>query len=330
MYFNVKIVGSGKAVGSNMIESEVLEKELSIQQGWIERATGIKSRHYVDIGKNETALSLGTKAAKLAIQNSGLNMGEIDCIIGANGSPMQAIPCGASLYQRELGLQDSGITCFDVDTTCYSFPMAFFVAANMIANKIYKNILIISSDAPSRTLDTTDKEVRALFGDGAAAFVLSASEDESKVHRFLLKTYSRGADYTCVKGAGTLKPPNDPETLPKDNVFHMDGWKVFKAAVRYLPNFFNEFFENNPYKKEDYKYFIPHQTSKKGIDIFEKYGFTTEQIGNHLKTHGNCIAASIPMLFHDLIAGGKVQRGDKILLFGTSAGLSIGALSLTY
>src|SRR5699024_2446634 len=246
------------------------------------------------------------------------------------GSPMQAIPCAASLFQRELGLENSGIPCFDVDTTCYSFPMAFFVAANMINNQIYRNILIISADAPSRTLDITEKEVRALFGDGAAAFVISASEGESQVHNYLFKTYSKGADFTCVKGAGTLKPPNDPDTSPKDNVFHMDGWKVFKAAVRYFPGFLNDFFEKNPYRKEDYKFLIPHQTSKKGIDIFEKYGFSKDQIGNHLKTHGNCIAASIPMLFHDLISEGKVQRCDHILLFGTSAGLSLGALSLTY
>lgn len=330
MYFNVQVIGSGKAVGSHVVESMELEKEMGVQRGWIEKATGIKSRYYVDIRKNESALSLGIEAAEQAIQKSGLSTEDIDCIIGANGSPMQAIPCAASLFQRELGLEDSGIPCFDVDTTCYSFPMAFFVAANMIANNIYKNVLVISSDAPSRTLDITGKEVKSLFGDGAAAFVLSESKDESKVHHFLLRTYSRAADFTCVKGAGTLKPPNDPNTLPEDNVFHMDGWKVFKAAVRYLPIFFNEFFEKNPYNRDDYKFIIPHQTSKKGIDIFERYGFTKEQIGNHLKTHGNCIAASIPMLFHDLIAEGKVKRGDNVLLFGTSAGLSIGALSLTY
>jgi len=98
----------------------------------------------------------------------------------------------------------------------------------MIANNIYINVLVISLDALSRILDITGKEVKSLFGDGAAAFVLS----ESKLHHFLLRTYSRGADFTCVKGAGTLKPPNDPNTLPEDNVFHMDGWKVFKAAVR--------------------------------------------------------------------------------------------------
>lgn len=327
---NAKIIGSGKSVGSLIIKSEELEKKMAVPSGWMERATGIKSRYYVDVENNESALTLGTDAAKQAIINSGLSLNDIDCIIGANGSPLQAIPCAASLYQRELGLADSGIACFDVDTTCYSFPIAFFVAANLINNGVYQNILIISADAPSRTLDETDKEVRSLFGDGAAAFVVTSSTSNSQVHNFLLRTYSTGADFTCVKGGGTLRHPNDPSTTPQDNLFQMDGWKVFKAAVRYMRPFLNEFFTNTPFSKEEYKYVVPHQTSKKGIDVLEKYGFRKEQIGDHIDTHGNCIAASIPMLFHDLIADGKIQRGDSIILIGTSAGLSLGALSLTY
>lgn len=131
----------------------------------MEKASGIKSRHYVNTEENESALTLGTQAAEQAIADSGISLEDVDCIIGANGSPMQAIPCAASLYQRELGLEQSGIPCFDVDTTCYSFPMALFVASNLISNGVYRNILIISAEAPSRTLDITEKEVRTLFGD---------------------------------------------------------------------------------------------------------------------------------------------------------------------
>lgn len=303
---------------------------MSIPSGWIERATGIYSRYYIDSEKGENALSLGVDAARQAIKDSGLALEDIDCIIGANGSPMQAIPCAASLFQRELGLENSGIPCFDVDSTCYSFPIALFVASNLINSGIYKNVLIISSDTPSPTLEKTDKEVRALFGDGAAAFVVTRSEGESKVHRFLLKTYSIGADYTCVKGGGTLKHPNNPNTKLEDNLFHMEGTRVFKAALRYVPAFLREFFSENSLRKDEFQYIVPHQTSKKGIDVFKRFGFDLERVGNHIRTHGNCIAASIPMLLHDLITSQKIQRGDNVLLIGTSAGLSIGALSLTY
>ncbi|MDQ0174822.1 beta-ketoacyl-ACP synthase 3 [Bacillus chungangensis] len=330
--FKVKISGIGKAVGSKVVESKSLEKLMDVNQGWIKKATGIYSRYYVDYENGENALTLGTEAAKKAIENSDISLEDIDCIIGANGSPMQALPCAASLYQREIGLSKSGIPCFDVDSTCYSFGNALIVAANLIDKEIYKNILIVSADAPSRTLDLTDNEVRALFGDGAAAAVVTkASENEtSRIHHFKMHTYSDGADHTCVKGLGSLRYPEYPETSPKDYTFQMNGKEIFKFAVRLLPKFFEEFFAVSPIQKTDLKYIIPHQTSRHGIDIFRKYGFTDEQIASHIETHGNCISASIPMLLHDVIKEEKIKRGDSILLFGTSAGLSLGCISLTY
>lgn len=242
--FKVKIAGMGKAVGALKVKSEELERQMDVASGWIVKATGINSRHYADFENGESALTLGIKAAKQAIENSGIDPRQIDCIIGANGSPLQAIPCGASLFQRELGLGDSGIPCFDVDTTCYSFGLALFVAANLIHNQAYNCILIISSDAPSATLLGTSNEVRALFGDGAAAAIITKSgeNERSAFHHFKMHTYGSGADLTCVKGGGTLRHPNDPKTRIEDNLFQMDGKKVFKYAVRLLPDFFQDFF----------------------------------------------------------------------------------------
>lgn len=330
--FNTKIIGIGKAVGSKIKTSQELAEEMGIKDGWIEKASGVESRHYIDRENGENALTIGTKAAKIAIEDANINLKEIDCIIGASGTPLQTIPCSAALYQRELGLEKSGISCFDVDSTCYSFPIAVFVASNLVNTNLYKNILIISSDTPSPTIGDAEREVKVLFGDGAAACVVSRTPEgeSSKIHHFKLNTYSEGADYTAVKGGGVLKYPNFPETTYKDNIFHMEGKKVFKTAVRYLKNFFDDLENESKITKDDYKYIVPHQTSKNGMEIFRKYGFEKERVANHLADHGNCIAASIPMAFHDYIKSGKIQRGDKILLFGTSAGLSLGALSITY
>ncbi|USL45588.1 beta-ketoacyl-ACP synthase 3 [Priestia megaterium] len=330
--FKVKISGIGKTVGSRVVASTELEKVMDVKPGWIEKATGIKSRNYVDFENGETALTLGVSAAKKAVEDAGITLDKIDCIIGANGSPLQAIPCAAALYQQELGLGDSGVPSFDIDTTCYSFGVALFLASGLVDSGLYKNILIISADAPSPTLDITDNEVRALFGDGAGAVVLTkTSEDEpSRVHHFKMNTYGSGASFTEVRGGGTLKHPNHPETTPLDNVFHMEGKKIFKYAVRYLPSYFESFFVDSGINQKELKFILPHQTSKHGIDIFRKFGFASEQIASHLSIHGNCIAASIPMLLHDYIKNGEIKRGDQILLFGTSAGLSLGGLALTY
>jgi 3-oxoacyl-[acyl-carrier-protein] synthase-3 len=330
--FKTKITGIGKAVGSKIKTSQELAEEMGIKDGWIERASGIYSRHYIDRKNGETALTLGTKAAKLALEDASMSIDDIDCIIGASGSPLQAIPCSAALFQRELGLEKSGIACFDVDTTCYSFPLAVFVASNLINSNLYKTILIISSDTPSPTLPHAEREVRVLFGDGAAACVVSKTPEgeSSEVHHFKLNTYSEGADYTAIKGGGTLRHPDYPETSQKDNIFQMEGKKVFKTAVRYLKRYLIDLEEESKIPNTDYKFIVPHQTSKNGMEILRKYGFEKERVVNHLSNHGNCIAASIPMAFHDYIKSGEIQRGDTILLFGTSAGLSIGALSITY
>ncbi|WP_141434224.1 3-oxoacyl-[acyl-carrier-protein] synthase III C-terminal domain-containing protein [Bacillus sp. 03113] len=330
--FNTKITGIGKAVGSKIKTSQELAQEMDIKDGWIERASGVYSRHYIDREKGETALTLGTKAASLAIDDANIHLHDIDCIIGASGTPLQAIPCSAALYQRELGLENSGIACFDVDSTCYSFPIAVFIASNLVNTNLYKNILIISSDTPSPTLSGAEREVKVLFGDGAAACVVSRTPEgeSSKVHHFKLNTYSEGADYTAVKGAGILRHPSFPETTDQDHIFQMQGKKVFKTAVRYLKKFLEDLENESKITINDYKYVVPHQTSKNGMEILRKYGFEKDRVANHLSDHGNCIAASIPMAFHDYIKSGKIKRGDTILLFGTSAGLSIGALSITY
>jgi 3-oxoacyl-[acyl-carrier-protein] synthase III len=328
----VKILGMGKAVGSRKVNNEELERRIGAEEGWIYKSTGILSRQYVDADKGENALTLGTEAAIKAVENSGISLEDIDCIIGANGSPMQGIPCAASIFQREIGMGKSGIPCFDVDTTCYSFAVALMVASNLIENNLYRNILIISSDAPSSALGYATKEVQALFGDGAAAAVVSKSnqEDVSEINYFSMNTYSEGNDLTAVKGLGTMRHPNNPNSTPEDHTFHMSGKQIFRYAIKHMPAFFDNFFANSSSKQSNLKYIIPHQTTKHGIDIFQKFGFTESQIASHIETHGNCIAASIPMLLHDLISEQKVERGDSILLFGTSAGFSVGGLSLTY
>ncbi|WP_077298596.1 3-oxoacyl-[acyl-carrier-protein] synthase III C-terminal domain-containing protein [Virgibacillus pantothenticus] len=145
-----------------------------------------------------------------------------------------------------------------------------------------------------------------------------------------MNTFSEGNHLTAVNGLGTLKHPNSINSKPEDHTFQMSGKQVYKFAIKQLPRFFNRFFEKSGTNQEDYKYIIPHQTTQHGIEIFEKFGFSSTQIASHVKTHGNCIAASIPMLLHDLIQEEKVQRGDSILLFGTSAGFSLGGLALTY
>jgi 3-oxoacyl-[acyl-carrier-protein] synthase-3 len=144
-------------------------------------------------------------------------------------------------------------------------------------------------------------------------------------------TYSSGADYTQVLGGGTRHSPNDPQTTPEMNLFHMDGQAVFRQAVRLLPPFVDGFLAEADWRREEIACVVPHQASRHGLDLLTaRLGFRADQIYANLPQRGNCIAASIPLALAEATADGRVGRGDNVLLIGTGAGLTIGAVALTY
>jgi 3-oxoacyl-[acyl-carrier-protein] synthase-3 len=326
----VKIAGLGSCLPERRVTSAELLRAWHVPEGLVEHAAGVYERRYAT---HETTAGMAASACRQALDRAGLAPSAVDAIIGASTVPQQAIPCTAAFVQRELGAPDGGSLCFDVNATCLSFLVALQNAAHLVAAGAYRTVLVYSSELGSRFLNERQPASAILFGDAAAAAVVVRAEagEHSAIHHTAFATYSSGADYTQVLGGGTRHSPNDPATRPEMNLFDMDGKAVFRQAVRLLPPFLDCFFEQTGWRREEIDCLVPHQASRHGLDLLtDRLGFRREQLFTNLSERGNCIAASIPLALAEAVAAGRIRRGDRVVLLGTGAGLTIGAAALTY
>ncbi|NJM07573.1 ketoacyl-ACP synthase III [Candidatus Gracilibacteria bacterium] len=325
----IKIVGLGHYLPARVVTSAALEAQLNLPEGWIERVTGVRARRYVE---SETSVGMAVAAARHALASAACDLDAIDAIIGASAAPQQAIPCTAAFIQRELGAPEGRSACYDINATCMSFLVALQHAAALISTGIYRTMLVCSSEISTHSLNYAEPTSSVLFGDAAAAAVVTraAPGDVSALHFSKLATYSSGVDLTRLVGGGTLHHPNNPQTTPQMNTFQMNGRAVYKQAAQLVGPFLEECFATLGWAPEDVAV-IAHQASGHALDLLtERYGFRPAQIFSNLAERGNCIAASLPLAFSEAVAQGFVQRGQRVLLIGTGAGLTIGAAGLVF
>jgi 3-oxoacyl-[acyl-carrier-protein] synthase III len=327
---NVKIAGLGHYLPERVVASAELEQAYGLDAGWVARATGIIERRRAT---HETTASMASAAARRALAAAGMDVGELDLIIAAASGRQQAIPCTAAFIQRELGAPDGASACFDLDATCLSFLMALQAAAHLVAAGSYRAALIVSSEIGGRSLNPREPASAVLFGDAAAAAVLLRTPpgEVSRVVWEQFATHSSGADLTTIRGGGTMHHPNDPATTPEMNMFSMQGTGVYKKAARLGDPFLDSFFARAGWSREELDAVVPHQASGHVIELLSsRYGFRPAQVVSNLATRGNCVAASIPLALSEAVAAGRIIRGQRVLLVGTGAGLTLGAIGLIF
>ena len=330
MGLRVKIAGAGCYLPEARVTNERLEAELNLRPGWIERATGVRERRRVS---GETSSEMGAMAARQALHHAAVGLHQVDLIIGASTAPQQAIPCTAVFVQRELGLAESGCPCFDLNATCLSFYVALETAARLVDAGRSRCAVVYSSEITSGSLNYEEPESCVLFGDAAAAVVLTPSPEgeASEFVDFRFRTDSRGAELTQLLGGGTLHHPNFPTTRPITNQFAMQGRPLFRMATRLFGPFLNDFLDEVGWEKSSIAAVVPHQASGRGVAmLWEHWGFAREQVVINLAERGNCLAASTPLALAEALRADRIRRGDQVLLAGTGAGLSLGLVALTY
>jgi 3-oxoacyl-[acyl-carrier-protein] synthase III len=326
----VQILGLGIYLPPNITTNDELEKSYGVRHGWIERVTGVSERRRATY---ETSAYMASQAAKRALNEAGIPVENIDAIIGASTVPQQLIPCTAAFVQRELSAPEGKSHCFDINATCLSFLVALSIAGQMITSDSIRTALIYSSELTSLSLNPAEWESASLFGDAAVAAVLARSPagSRSSIGSTRFATYSSAAELTEIRGGGSFRHPSDPRTVPEDFLFHMDGPQVFKKATVLLGPFIETFLADAGRRREDFQAVVPHQASLSGVQtLTSRYGFHSEQVILNLANRGNCIAASIPLALAEAVADGRVKRGHRILLLGTGAGLTIGAMDVVY
>ena len=331
----IKLVSIAKYVSGRKVYAKEVAEKIGADESWVAEAVGVKERYYVD--PKETSISqMAAEAAKIALQKAGMKPEDLDLIISTSGVLQQAIPCTAAFVQRHLGLESVHTPCFDINSTCLSFLTGLDTISTLIQSGRYKNVLVTSADIASVGLNWNHKESAALFGDGAAAaiFTMSEEDEDSCILSSAMETYSQGIEFCEIVGGGTRAHPREhlPEETIQNFLFEMHGPKVFRLASKVLPQFIKSLLEAANLTLEDINLVVPHQASKPAMDIVfrRRLGLEDDKIASIVSEYGNCIAASLPMALADSIEKKKIKRGDKALLIGVSAGVSIGGITLIY
>lgn len=329
-FLPVTVAGTGHALPRRQVTSAQIDARLGLAPGTLEKQTGVVSRH---VAEGESQIDLAETAARAALQEAGIDPSGIDLVLGACGVPYQAIPATAPLVMARLGIADGQAAAFDVNATCLSFLNAFELAARQIAAGVARAALIVSADLASRGLPWDDQpDVAALFGDGAAAAVLTATPDgaHTGLRAALMQTHA-SAYNACQLGAGGTRFDfhTQREEFARHSLFHMDGRALFRLTGRRFPAFIETLLARAGWRLEEVDLMVPHQASPFALDhILNILNFPAERTVNIGRTLGNQIAASIPTALDIARRDGRAAPGRKLLLLGTSAGVSFGGLAL--
>jgi 3-oxoacyl-[acyl-carrier-protein] synthase III len=329
---SIRILGTGHVLPSHKVLSSELDIQLKHPLGYIERNSGVRQRHFAT--PSDTAARLGAQAALIALKAANLQLSDIDCLVAASGTMDQGMPCNAALIHHELGLSDSGVPAFDVNASCLGFLAALDTLSWAIMAGRYRCVLIVAADIASCGLDWSVIESSAIFGDGAAAVIVSLSDGHtgSTILSADLRTYSSGVGLCKIPAGGSRFHPSridQPfEPLAK---FKMDGKGVFKLASAHIPNFVDALLLHAGITRNELDWVVPHQASHLALShLTKRLGFHKEKVINIFAEHGNQVAASVPTTLDVAIRDGRIQRGQHVLLLGTGAGLSIGGMVMVY
>ena len=333
--YNSKITGLGFYVPDNIVTNDDLSKIMDTDDAWIQERTGIKQRHWIKEGSDETSATMGAKAAKIAIDRAGLSKDEIDFIIFATLSPDFYFPgCGVQI-QDMLDMQTVG--ALDVRNQCSGFVYALSTADQFIKTGMYKNILVIGSEYHSNGLDKTTRGrgVSVIFGDGAGACVLSRTEDNQKgILSSHLHSQGKYADKLIVESPSIKHwVPEILESEEEDISYfpYMDGTFVFKNAVVRFSEVIMEALTANKIASTDIDLFIPHQANLRISQFIQhKFKLKDEQVYNNIMNYGNTTAASIIIALSEAWEKGMVKENDIVLLAAFGSGFTWGSVLLRW
>ena len=314
----------GAYVPEKVLTNEDLAKMVDTSDEWITKRTGIKERHIA--AEDEFTSDLGVKAAQKALDRSGVALEDIDMVICATISPDYfCMPSTATVISTKLGIKN--VTAFDISAACTGFVYILSIAKAFIESGMKKNVLIIGAEKLSAITDYTDRGTCILFGDGAGAAVISATENKEEA---ILDVHT-GAD---GEYADLLMTPNGGSGSAHDSLseeagscfMQMKGNETFKVAVRTLTKDVKEILVENNILAENIKHFIPHQANYRIIKaVGDALKMTEEQVIVTVAKYGNTSGASIPMAINDIYESGRLQSGEMMLLDAFGGGLTWGS-----
>ena len=320
---NSKITGTGGYLPEKVVTNADLEKIVDTTDDWITSRTGIKKRHLVVDG--ETTCDLAEKAALGAMEAAGLTKDDIDLIIVATTTPDRVFPSTACLLQDRLDIH--GCTAFDVQAVCTGFVYALGVADKFIKSGTHKTALVIGAETMSRTVDWNDRTTCVLFGDGAGAVILQASEEPGILSTHLHADGKYKDLLTIPAGVS-----ENPAMFQSGEAYmQMKGNEVFKMAVNTLGRIVDETLAANNMEKSDIDWLVPHQANIRIINATaKKLSMSMDHVVVTVHEHGNTSAASVPLALNEAVRDGRIKRGETILLEAFGGGFTWGSALIKY
>jgi 3-oxoacyl-[acyl-carrier-protein] synthase-3 len=294
---------------------------------WIVERTGIRERRIA--GKGETTFSLGLAAATGALEVAKLEGGDVDLVIVATLTPEFGVPATASLIQEAIGASSAG--AFDINAACAGFVYAMSVAKGLIESGAHRNVLIVGSDTMSRIVDWTDRSTCVLFGDGAGAVVMQATDGPGGILSTVLGSDGAGAPL-LIQPAGGSHQPATVETIKSGaHYLQMNGREVYKFAVKATAEAARRTMYETGLGPDDVDLFIPHQANLRIIKSAARgAGIPMDRVFVNADRYGNTSAGSIPIALCEALEAGRIQAGDLVLMVGFGAGLAWAAAAMEW
>jgi 3-oxoacyl-[acyl-carrier-protein] synthase III len=318
-----RIIGTGGYLPPKILTNADLEKMVDTTDQWIRERTGIYERHIA--GPDETSSTMAYEASVQALATAGKTASDVDLIIVATTTPDLVFPSTACLLQEKLG--NHGCAAFDIQAVCTGFVYAISIADKFIRTGAARCALVVGSETLSRIIDWTDRGTCVLFGDGAGAVVLAASEEPGILSSHL-HADGQYKEMLCVP-SGVSK--NYAQTQAGKAFIHMQGSEVFKVAVNTLGDIVDETLSANGMQKSDVQWLVPHQANERIIAATaKKLGLPMERVVLTVDKHGNTSAASIPLALNEAVRDGRIQRGDTVLMEAFGGGFTWGSVFLKY
>ena len=319
---NAVITGVGGYVPDYILNNEELSRMVDTTDEWITTRVGIKERRIL------TEEGLGTsylahKAAKQLIQKTGVDPDTIDALIVTTTTPDYKFPSTASIVLGKLGLKNA--FAFDFSAACCGFLFTLDVAASMIQSGRYKKIIVIGADKMSSLVDYTDRATCVLFGDGAGAVLVEATEEENVgVQNSYLRTDGQGLPFLHMKAGGSVCPPSHFTVDHRLHYLYQEGRTVFRYAVTDMSNDVMKIMEMNNLKADDVNWVIPHEANLRIIEaVTKRAGIPLDKVVVNIDHYGNTSAATIPLALWD--AESQLKKGDNVIFTAFGAGFVHGA-----
>lgn len=321
-----KVIGLGSFLPEKVLSNKDLEGMLDTSDEWIVSRTGIKERRLAN--ETEHTSQMGIFAARKAIKNAKIDPEKIDLILVATCTPDYLFPSTAALIQREIGAKNAA--AFDLQAACTGYLYALSISKAYIESGLYKNILIVASEKISSIVDYQDRNTCVLFGDGAAAAVVSSEGSGLEVQNVCLGTDGNHAELLMLPGGGSRVPATIESVESKQHFLKMEGREVFKHAVRLMESAARQCLKNAGVDETAVSWLVPHQANIRIISaIAKRFKLPLDRVFKTVHKYGNTSASGVAIALDKLKSEETIQKDDNILLVAFGSGLTWGAALLT-